>query len=278
MKTTANNRYIELGDFLRTRRNKIKPEQLGLPCGTRRRTPGLRREEVAHLAGIGLTWYTWLEQGRAINVSDDVLDSLSRVFILSDEERVHLYALANKTIPNGENDYQPVSDTLMRILKRFDTAYCPAYIMDSHWNVVAWNELAATIFGDFSLLSTYERNIVYMMFCNQEYMTLFEDWEFHAKGIIARFHAAMAKHIDDPWFSGFVHDLKNKCNTFSAWWSLYDVNRMSDVIKELKHPLIGKMTYEFVSFDVSDNQNLKLLVHNPDDKTIICLKKFTKYL
>ncbi|MGL5437375.1 MAG: helix-turn-helix transcriptional regulator [Lachnospiraceae bacterium] len=274
VKTAAYNRYTELGDFLKTRRNKIKPEQLGLPVRARRRTPGLRREEVAQLAGIGLTWYTWLEQGRPINVSDDVLDSLSRVFVLNDEERVHLYALANKSLPFGKNHYQPVSETLIRILKRFDTSYCPAYIMDSHWNLVAWNDLAITIFGDFSLLPAYERNIVYMMFCNQDYMTLFEDWEFHAKGIMARFHAAMAKHIDDPWFTGFVQDLKNKSDTFSTWWSLYDVNGMSDVIKELKHPLIGKLTFEFVSFDVSNNRNLKLLVHNPDDKTLTCLKEY----
>lgn len=274
MNTT--NRQKELGEFLKTRRNKIKPEQLGLPAGTRRRTPGLRREEVAQLAGIGLTWYTWLEQGRAINVSYEVLDSLSRVYLLSDEEREHLYGLANKTLLSaGKSEYQPINHTLVRILKQFDVSLCPAYIMDYHWNVVAWNDLAATVFGDFGQLSAGERNIVHMMFCNQCYRELFVDWEFHAKGIIARFHASMAKYIDDPWFTGFVQGLKNKSDTFSTWWSLYEVNGMSDVIKELNHPWMGKLTFEFVCFDVSDNPSLKLLVHNPTDETGVCMKKMT---
>jgi len=270
------NRYTELGDFLKTRRNKIKPEQLGLPNGTRRRTPGLRREEVAQLAGIGLTWYTWLEQGRAINVSDDVLDSLSRVYLLTDEERIHIYALANKPLAKEKVEYQPISDTLMRILDKFDVSYCPAYIMDHHWNIVAWNKCAVAVFGDFSLLPSYERNVVYMMFCNQGYMSLFDDWEFHAKGIVARFHSTMAKYIDDPWFIGFIQDIKNKSENFSAWWLLYDVNGMSDVVKELTHPLMDKLTFEFVSLDVSDNQSLKLLIHNPDDEALARLKKFVQ--
>lgn len=273
MKKTDSNRYKELGDFLKTRRNKIKPEQLGIPVGARRRTPGLRREEVAQLAGIGLTWYTWLEQGRAINVSDDLLDSLSRVYLLTDGERNHLYALANKSLTNKSRDYQPVNDTLIRILEKLNFSYCPAYIMDYHWNLVAWNKYAVSVFGDFSKLPAYERNVIYMMFCNQEYMALFNDWEFHAKGIIARFHATMAKHIDDPWFTGFIQDIKNKNDKFSSWWSLYDVNSMSDVVKELTHPSLGKLTFEFVSFDVSDNLNFKLLIHNPDDESILSMKK-----
>lgn len=276
MKNINHNRYTELGDFLKTRRNKIKPEQLGFPIGTRRRTPGLRREEVAQLAGIGLTWYTWLEQGREINVSDDVLDNLSRVYLLTEEERSHLYTLANKPLAKGKGRYQPVNDTLIRVLEKFDVSYSPAYIMDYHWNLVAWNKCAVAIFGDFSLLPAYERNVVYMMFCNQDYMALFDDWEFHAKGILARFHTTMAKHIDDPWFTGFIQDMKNKSDKFSEWWSLYDVNSMSDVVKELTHPLAGKLTFEFVSFDVSDNLNLKLLVHNPDENSSACLEKFIK--
>lgn len=260
-------RYTELGDFLKTRRNKIKPEQLGLPAGTRRRTPGLRREEVAQLSGIGLTWYTWLEQGRAINVSDDVLDSLSRVYLLSDEERNHLYILANKPITKVKGEFQSVSNALTRILEKFDVSFCPAYIMDYHWNLIAWNKCAVATFGDFNLLPAYQRNVIYMMFCNQEYMELFDNWEFHAKGIIARFHATMAQHIDDQWFIGFIQDIKNKCDKFSDWWSLYDVKGMSDVIKELTHPIMGKLTFEFVSLDVSDNLNIKLLIYTPDDES-----------
>lgn len=273
MEKTDNNRYKELGAFLKSRRNRITPEQSGLPANTRRRTPGLRREEVAQLAGIGLTWYTWLEQGRAINVSDNVLDSLSRVYLLTDEERNHLYALANKPLPNKNGDYQTVDNTLIHILEKLDFSHCPAYIMDYHWNIIAWNKYADSVFGYFSQLPPYERNVVYMMFCNPSYMALFDDWEFHAKGIIARFHATMAKHIDDLWYTGFIQDIKNKNDKFASWWSLYDVSSMSDVVKELTHPSSGKLSFEFVSFDVSDNQNLKLLIYTPDDSSLNKIKK-----
>lgn len=237
MKNTQDYRYTELGDFLKTRRNKMKPEQLGLPIGTRRRTLGLRREEVAYLTGIGLTWYTWMEQGRAINISCDALDSLSRVYLLTKDEREHLYELANKTPLKINEEYKPINDTLIRILKQFDISYCPAYIMDQHWNILAWNDLAKVVFTDFSKLSYSEKNIVHMMFCNHEYIKLFEDWEFHAKGVISRFHATMAKYIDDQWFIEFIENLKNKSDKFRAWWSLHDINGMHNVTKKIKTPI-----------------------------------------
>ena len=218
MKQTEANRYAEMGEFLKACRNKIKPEQIGLSVSARRRTPGLRREEVVQLAGIGLTWYTWLEQGRAINVSDAVLDSLARVFLLTDEERSHLYTLANKSLPKQVEAYQPVNDRLINFLEKLDLLHCPAYITDSHWNLVKWNKYAAIVFGDFSRLPAYERNVIYLMFCNNEYLSRFENWELHAKEILARFHATYARHIDDPWFSGFIQDMKNRNELFASWW------------------------------------------------------------
>jgi len=271
MKNTSN-RYKELGRFLKSRRDKMKPQQIGLPTGARRRAPGLRREEVAQLAGIGLTWYTWLEQGRAINVSDAVLESLARVYLLTEEERRHLYALANKPYEEDEEDHQTVSDTLIGILDKLDISCCPSYIMDYRWNLIAWNRTASAVFGDFIRLPADERNIVYMMFCNDDYMELFDDWEYHAKGIVARFHAAMAKYAADPCFNGFIQDLQNKNGIFSSWWSRHDISGMSDVKKELTHPTLGKLSFEFTSLDVSDNQALKLLIHNPDDETLVQLK------
>lgn len=273
MKKAEPNRYTEMGEFIKACRNKIKPEKIGFSVGLRRRTPGLRREEVAQLAGIGLTWYTWLEQGRAINVSDAVLDSLSRVFSLTDEERSHLYALANKSLPQQVEVCQTVNDRVINFLKKLDLLYCPAYITDCHWNLVKWNKYSTIVFGDFGRFPTYERNIVYMMFCNQDYMSLFEQWELHAKEILARFHATFARYIDDPWFSGFIQDMKNKSEKFAVWWELYDVNSMSDIVKNLMHPTLGKLTFDFVSLDILDNQNFKLLVYNPDNETSRLLEK-----
>lgn len=262
MISNEKSRYTELGNFLKTRRNSIIPAQVGLPAGIRRRTPGLRREEIAQLAGIGLTWYTWLEQGRQINVSDQVLESLSKVLMLNAEERKHLFTLAMKPIPNENyRNAGQLNDTLQHVLDSLETS--PAYIIDQRWNICGWNKSACQVFGDFSQINESERNVVYMMFCKNEYMELFDDWEFHAKGIIARFRVMCGINIDDPWITDFTNNLKEKSSDFNMWWSMYKIHSMSDIIKELSHPVVGKLVFEFNSFDVSDNPNLKMLIHTP---------------
>lgn len=255
-------RYNELGNFLRIRRNKILPSQVGLSIGIRRRTPGLRREEVAQLASVGLTWYTWLEQGRQINVSDQILESLAKVLMLDPEERKHLFTLAMKPLP-FENYFETIqiNDRLQHILNSLTTS--PAYIMDQKWNIIGWNKSANLIFGDFNQINPPERNVVKMMFGRNEYMELFDDWESHAKAIVARFRVMCSKFIDDPGFAEFVNNLKVKSPDFNLWWCTYDVQGMGDVIKELTHPIVGKLVFEFSSFDVSDNPNLKMLIHTP---------------
>ena len=274
MKKNESNRYKELGEFLKVCRNKIKPDQIGISVATRRRTPGLRREEVAQLAGIGLTWYTWLEQGRAINVSDAVLDSLSRVFLLTSEERSHLYSLANKSLSKQAAEvHQPINERVINFLEKLDLLYCPAYIIDCHWNLIKWNKYATTVFGNFDQLPAYERNIIYMMFCNHIYMSLFEDWELHAKEMLGRFHATFARNIDDPWFNEFIQKLKIENEMFASWWALYDINSMSNIVKNLIHPKLGRLTFDFVCLDIFDSPNFTLLVYNPDNKTSTCLSK-----
>ncbi len=277
LKKTETNRYTELGEFLKARRNKIKPEHIGISVGTRRRTPGLRREEVAQLAGIGITWYTWLEQGREINVSDAILDSLSRVFMLTKEERSHLYALANKSLSMQVEPHQTVNDSVLNFFAKFDLLYCPAFITDGYWNLVKWNKYAAFVFGDFSQLPTNEQNTIHLMFCNQDYMSLFEYWEYHAKEMLARFHATFAKHNDDPWFIRFIEEMKSKSDSFASWWALHDVNSMTNIVKEVKHPAVGKLIFDFVSFDIFDNQDYKLLVYNPDHDSSIKLSKVADF-
>jgi hypothetical protein len=256
------NRCKELGNFLMTRRNKIPPSQVGLSEGTRRRTPGLRREEVALLAGTSLTWYTWLEQGRSINVSDQLLESLSRVLQLSKEERNYLFLLAAKSLPG---DYCPKTNLITPVLQNVLDSLnsIPSYIMDDRWNVIAWNQCACNVFADFGKIDPSERNIVWMMFHKEDYMDLFDDWTYHAKGILARFRAAYGKHIEDDWFITFIERIKTKSPEFNQWWEDYEINEMSSVIKKITHPIVGSMVFEFSSFDVSDNKNLKLILHNP---------------
>lgn len=255
-------KHVELANFLKTRRNKIQPEQVGLPNGTRRRTTGLRREEVAQLSGIGLTWYTWLEQGRDIQVSNQVLESITRALQLTQEETYHLFVLAGKAVVN--HNFSAPNLITLAIRSLLDNIVdIPAYIMDQRWNLLAWNDISEKVFGDFNKLSQSERNIVQLMFTNKAYMDLFDDWSFHARGIIARFRASYAKYSDDTWFRMFINNLCNISAKFNEWWALHDVHGMDDVIKEINHPIVGRMVFEFVSFDVSANPNLKLIFHNP---------------
>lgn len=278
MANNEKNRYTELGNFLKSRRNRILPSQVGLSDGIRRRTPGLRREEVAQLAGISLTWYTWLEQGRPISVSDQLIESLCNVLLLTKDERNHLFTLAAKSFP-GSNymEQRPITVALQNVLDSLDIV--PAYIMDNRWNVIAWNQSACKVFYDFSKIAPDERNIVWMMFSNKEYMGLFNDWAFHARGVMARFRATCGKNIDDDWFTSFVSRLKRENPSFDEWWSLHDVYGMSNIIKEITHPIVGSLSFEFSSFDVSDNTNLKLILHTPladtKDKIMLLMNKKT---
>lgn len=274
-------RHKELGNFLKNRRARILPSQVGLQKGLKRRTPGLRREEVASLAGIGLTWYTWLEQGRDIKVSSAVLESLSRVLLLDKQEQIHLYTLAGQVpkaeIPSCEVTVSPI---LQHVLDNLILS--PSFIMDTRWNIISWNKTASVVFGDFNKISLRERNMVWMMFNNEAYKNLFVDWEFHAKGMLARFRSTTAKYAEDSLLVNFIENLKEKSEKFNLWWSKYEVQTKSGFHKKLKHPIAGTMIFEFVSFDVSDNPNLKLIVNNPlpgtdtDIKVKLLLEKLNK--
>lgn len=255
-------RYKELADFLKTRRAKISPSQAGLPSAAHRRTPGLRREEVAQLAGIGITWYTWLEQGRDIHVSAQVIESLSRVLLLDKQERIHLYLLANQPIPADMPEYQEtVSPILQHVLDSM--VLCPSFIADQRWNVIAWNRAACLIFGNFSEMNTRQRNIVWAMFTDNYFKQLFVDWNLHAKSLLGRFRLTCGKYIQDSWFNQFVDELKAQSPEFNLWWPLHEIQNDSGVYKQLNLPMAGILDFESSSFDVPDNSGLRLFVHVP---------------
>lgn len=260
--SNESNRYKELGAFLKTRRAKIMPSQVGLSSVSRRRTPGLRREEVAQLAGVGVTWYTWLEQGREIHVSTQVIESLSRVLMLDKQERIYLHLLANQPLPEEIPGYLgTVSPILQHMLDSLK--YCPSLITDPRWNVVAWNKAACTIFGDFTKMTSRERNIVWAMFTDNKYKKLFVGWDMHAKGLVGRFRASCGQYIKDSWLVQFIDDLKSQSAEFNLWWPLHHIESNSEKFKQLNHPSVGTLDFEVCNFDVADNSGLKLIVHNP---------------
>lgn len=255
-------RYKELADFLKTRRAKISPSDVGLSSDSRRRTPGLRREEVAQLAGIGLTWYTWLEQGRNIHVSNQVIESLSRVLMLDKQERVHLYRLADQPlpqeVPEGLNAVSPILQHVLDSL-----TLCPSFIADQHWNVLAWNKAASFILGDFTKMSGIHRNVVWGMFTEEYYKRLYLHWDLHARSLLGRFRSSCGKYIEDHWFIKLIEDLKAISPEFSMWWPLHDISDDSGVYKQFNHPVAGNLEFESNCFDVADNSGLRMFVHVP---------------
>ena len=264
-------RYKELADFLKTRRSKISPSQAGITSETRRRTPGLRREEVAQLAGVGLTWYTWLEQGRDIRVSAQVVESLARVLMLDTQERIHLYRLANQPLPSDLPECPAaVSPILQHVLDNL--VLCPSFLADQRWNVIAWNKAACLLLGDFDHMSLQQRNIVRAMFTDDYFKKLYTHWEMHAKDLLGRFRATCGKYIEDPWFCQLIEELKAESPEFNTWWTLHDIIDDSGVFKQFIHPQAGILDFESSCFEVADNSGLRLFVHSPAAGTNTALK------
>ncbi|WP_303869743.1 helix-turn-helix transcriptional regulator [Acetobacterium wieringae] len=259
-------RNRELGDFLKKRRQSIAPVGLDVEALARRRTPGLRREEVAQMAGISLTWYTWLEQGRPIQVSTSVVESLTRVLQLDAEEQTYLYRLSNQPLPSEHfKHHNLISSALQHVLDNL--SHCPSLITDQRWNVIGWNAAASTIFGDFEEMNELERNIVWAMFTDAKYKTLFVDWERHAKGMVGRFRASCGKFVEDPWFKQFVENLKAESADFNRWWPLHEIKNNGELYKQLMHPIVGRLDFEISNFDVSGHSDLKMAVHIPEPGT-----------
>lgn len=259
-------RSKEFGDFLKTRRAKISPSQVGLPEGTRRRTPGLRREEVASLSGIGLTWYTWIEQGRPMQVSVQVLESLARTLMLDAQETIHLYTLAGQAPPTSFPNYdESVNPMLQHLLDSLE--FSPAMIIDSRWNVIAWNKAASKLSLDYSKIDIYKRNLLRIMFTNEEFKKTFTEWSSVAQGMVARFRTVCSKFIGDPWIEEFVNELKSESKEFDLWWSMHNVKTVDNRFKTIIHPVLGKLDFEETSLLVADNTSLIMNVFTPQNGT-----------
>ncbi|MBB6733243.1 helix-turn-helix domain-containing protein [Cohnella sp. CBP 2801] len=256
-------RRRELADFLRGRRDRLTPERAGLPSGRRRRTPGLRREEVAQLVGVSTDWYTRLEQGRPIQVSLQVLESLSNALRLDPIERRHLLVLASPQplLPHAEPS--PVgSPTLQRYLDRQGAA--PACVMDSRLTIVAWNRSACSVFGDYARMSERERNSVWRAFRSPELRELKrEGWEAHARMRLAQFRAGYAQFAGDPWRTGMIEELTRESFEFRAWWAEHDVLNAPEGRKLIYHPEAGPLAFEHLSFESVDVPGLQVMINMP---------------
>jgi hypothetical protein len=275
MEQSNNERLLDLAQFLRTRRARISPEQAGLPNGGRRRTPGLRRGEVALLSGVSVDWYTWLEQARNIQVSAQVLENIALALQLDSIERKHLFLLALQQLPA---DLTPVesanSPTLQSFLDLQGTS--PAHVTDQRLNIVAWNKVASMIYGNYEDMSTRERNSVWRTFTSPYVRQLLqENWETHARHRLAQFRANYGKFAGDPWWMELIGELNQVSAEFKAWWPQHDVLNGPEGKKINHHPTAGMLVFDQISFVVSDSPHLTVTINIPskDDDTISKLNK-----
>ncbi|NOU90328.1 helix-turn-helix domain-containing protein [Paenibacillus sp. LMG 31460] len=257
---------MELADFLRTRRLRLLPKEAGLSVDhSRRRTSGLRREEVAVLAGISLPWYTALEQGRDIRVSDQVLDSLARTLRLNPDERRHLFTLSLQMLRmEVQNTWKnEISQVHQEILDQFQ--FCPAYIADMRWNILAWNRMAVQVFGDFERMSLQERNLIWYMFTNEACRELYTKWEMLAQSLLAQLRSDYGKLVDDPWYVEMIGELSEVSPAFRELWARHDVTENPEERKEMRHPAVGTLILEHKSFVLKENKNLMMKMFTPAD-------------
>ncbi len=251
-------RRQELSDFLRNRRGRIAPIDVGLPATNRRRTPGLRREEVAQLAGVSATWYTWLEQKRPIGVSCGVLDNLARVLRLDPAERMLLFQLAlRQPALDSSSRTEAASPLIRRLLDKSDL---PTFVLGRRWDVIAWNRSALAFFLDFEQVPAHERNLLWLLFTNPALRSLVVDWRTRAQDTLARFRADYGRHAGDAHFVQLVERLKSVSPEFAQWWPRHDILPMTESRYDYDHPQAGRMVVEGITFSVVDNPELRLIV------------------
>ncbi|MFJ6083923.1 helix-turn-helix domain-containing protein [Streptomyces sp. NPDC092369] len=258
----------ELSEFLRTRRARLKPEDVGLPdFGRHRRVPGLRREELSQLAGVSVAYYTRLEQGNGRNVSAEVLDSIARALRLTDAEHAHLTHLAKPKLKKKQSgacaqQQQPVRPALRGLLDTMDSV--PAYVSGWRTEILAWNRMAAAVFGDWGELPPQERNWARLVFLRPDYRDLFIDWEQKAIDIVCMLRMNAGRCSDDPRLASLVGELSVKSEDFRRLWATHDVKEKSFGVKRLHHPLVGDLSLQYESFRLTDGTEQALVTYHAE--------------
>jgi len=240
----------ELAGFLRSRRERIRPADVGLPAGRRRRTPGLRREEVAHLAYMSTEYYTRLEQGRAPRPSREVLTGLARALRLSDAERDHLHHLAGEPPAPPAGPSREVRPSILDLLARLPQA--AATVISASFEVIAWNDLAAALMEDFSALSRRDRNLVRKAFLDDRDVYGVSDAEVFARRSAMQLRAAAARYPGDPELAELIGELLAGSEAFRELWESHDVADEPTLVKTFRHPVVGPITVNCDVLDIAD--------------------------
>lgn len=265
---TSQIRLQALSVFLKNQRAKLNPEALGFPAGTRRRTPGLRREEVAQLAGVSTTWYTWLEQGRDVKASASVLDCIATALQMNADERKYLHSLAfesgSEPVPPRQEPVQ-LSPSLRKIIT--ELAYCPVIVSDRMCNIVGWNPAAAYVFLDFAQIPPEERNMIRLLFTRKEFRRLAVNWEQFSSSFLSMFRSYYGEYVGDGWYEHFLEEMMREHSDFKAMWENSQVSYAPEVHLEFRHARAGRMVYELTSLKVYGPDDLRCNVYTPAPDT-----------
>lgn len=269
-------RLQALSAFLKAQRAKVTPESAGLIPGGRRRTPGLRREEVAQLAGVSSTWYTWLEQGRDIRVSSSVLDCVANALRLTADERKYLFSLALESgtgMTLLKEERPEISPSLTTILHELRN--CPTIISDRRCYIVGWNEAASHVFLDFEQLPYEQRNMIRLLFTRKEFRRLAVNWEHFASGFLSIFRAYYGQYVDDEWYERFLGEMRGNSPEFQPLWEQSKVSSAPEVLIEFRHAKAGKMLFHLTSLQVQGEADLRCSIYTPvpDSSTEAKLKR-----
>lgn len=244
-----------------TRRDALSPADVGLPDGRSRRTKGLRREEVALLAGVSVTWYTWLEQGRPINASVDVLDALARTLRLSEAEHHHLLTLATRPAGLDLQEPEDAPDALVRLIDSMEPA--PAYVLGPRWDYLAWNTAQARLYPGIEHLEPDDRNMLWAIFADPSVRPLLADWPAQARQILAEFRAGTAELRTDPRVVALVTRLQSASAEFAEWWPQLDVAQFQTRIRRYHHPWAGELAFEYQQLTPSEWPSLRVVCQLP---------------
>jgi transcriptional regulator with XRE-family HTH domain len=269
--STANGqqRRAELAAFLRARRERITPEQAGLPPGSRRRTPGLRREEVAQLSGVGVTWYTWLEQGRQINASPQVLGAVARTLLLDQAEREHLFQLAD--LPDAATAAGAATTGCEQVLPEAQEildalAPMPASVINERFDLLAWNAPYDALWPGVTGAAPAERNVLWQVFTYPDCCHPYVNRHEQVGMLVAQLRSAYGRHLGEPAWTGFVRRLQAVSPTFARLWDEHEVASQATYLKVYRHPAYPKLTLTTTSLAVQAVPGTRMVVYRPADE------------
>jgi transcriptional regulator with XRE-family HTH domain len=257
-------RRRELGAFLRSRRERIAPEQIGLRPSRRRRTPGLRREEVAQHAGVGVTWYTWLEQGRDIHPSAQVLDAIARTLQFDSHEHAHLFTLAGLAATTIADECLGLCPTVQPLLDQLEPY--PACVVTARLDLLAYNRTYASFFADLHTIPIEDRNLLWLSFTDPRWRAVIVDWDDVAGRMVAEYRAAMAEHLDEPAWKTLVARLHRASPEFAAMWERHDVQGVESRTKRAMHPTLGLLSLDYTNLWLGQRLGTRVITFTPADE------------